>query len=452
MAQASSGICHCVPVTSWQLQRPARRIAGVDALVVGAGSAGAVAAITAARLGARVLLVEREGTLGGTSTAVLDTFYGFYTPGDRPRRVVDGVGGEVVRRLHEREAAFERPNTYGAGTGVTYNPEVLRAVWDELCREAGVEVLVHTSVVDVAVDEPGGTIAEVLLVSGTELLVVDPQVVIDASGDAVVAHLAGARSEGFADVDDPQAMTVTFTLGPVDEAAWGSVTRQDVLDLLEVAAARGYDLPRRDGSVHPTTVPGVHFVHMTKVADLDPRDPFALSEAERRGRAQAMEYTRFLADMVPGFGDAKPAWMSRRLGVRESRRVVGRYWLVRDDVLSGRRFPDAIAQAGAPIEVPGRGTGTDWAYVEGGATYDIPYRCLLPADLDGMLVAGRCLSASHDAHASARNMAQCMAMGQAAGTAAALAVDAETHPAGLDARAVRKQLVADGALLDGATA
>jgi ribulose 1,5-bisphosphate synthetase/thiazole synthase len=441
-----------VRVTSWRLQRSARRVSGVDVLVVGAGSAGAVAAVTAARQGVRVLLVEREATLGGTSTAVLDTFYGFYTPGTAPRRVVDGVGGEVVRRLHERDAAFERPNTYGAGTGVTYNPEVLRIVWDDLCRDAGVDVLVHTCVVDVAVDDPGRRVAEVLLVSGSELLVVDPRAVVDASGDAVVAHLAGARSEGFADVDDPQAMTVTFTLGPVDEAAWRSVARQDVLDLLEEAAGRGYDLPRRDGSVHATTVPGVQFVHMTKVADLDPRDPFALSEAERRGRAQAMEYTRFLADFVPGFGHAKPAWMSRRIGVRESRRVVGRYWLVRDDVLSGRRFPDGIAQAGGPIEVHGRGTGTDWAYVEGGATYDIPYRCLLPADLDGMLVAGRCLSASHDAHASARNMAQCMAMGQAAGTAAALAADAGIDPAGLDAQAVRKQLVADGALLDGATA
>lgn len=275
------------------------------------------------------------------------------------------------------------------------------------------------------------------------------RVVVDASGDAVVAHLAGARSEGWSDVADPQATTVTFTLSPVDQEAWSAVGRERFLDLVAEARADGYDLPRQDGSVHRTTVRGTQFVHMTRVTGHDPRDPFALAAAECEGRAQAMEYARFLRDRVPGFAAARVAWMSRRTGIRESRRVVGRYWLEREDVVAGRHFDDGIAQAGAPIEVHGPGGGTRWEFLDEGRTYQIPYRCLLPADLEWMLVAGRCLSASHDAHASARNMAQCTAMGQAAGTAAALAASTGTPPSSIDPGRLRDQLLAGGALLEG---
>ena len=415
-------------------------------LVVGSGAAGSPAAIAAARHGAHVVLVERDGTLGGTSTGVLDTFYGFYTPGTAPQRVVDGIGGEVVRRLSALDAAFERPNTYGAGTGITYNPDVLRTVWERLCRDAGVTVMLHATVVDVAAD--GRRCGPVLVSSGTELIAIEAAVVIDASGDAVVTHLAGGRSEGWSDVADPQALTSTFTMAPVDDARWGAVERAAFVELIAAAADDGYDLPRRDGSVHATTVAHTQFVHMTKVAGFDPRDPAALSDAEIDGREQVMEYARFLRDRVPGFEQAAISWMSRRIGIRESRRVIGRYWLERDDVLSSRRFDDAIARAGAPIERHGSGAGTDWEFLDEGRYYEIPYRCLLPADLDNVLVAGRCLSASHDAHASARNMAQCMAMGQAAGTAAALAVDGKLDPGAVDPDTLVRALVTDGALLD----
>lgn len=413
-----------------------------DVLVVGSGAAGTPAAVAAARHGADVILVEREGTLGGTSTGVLDTFYGFYTPGPEPRRIVDGIGAEVVRRLMSANAAFERPNTYGAGTGITYNPERLRVVWEQLCIEAGVDVLLHAAVVDARPDP------SVLVVSGSELFGIDANVVVDASGEAVVAHLAGGRSEGWSDVDDPQALTSTFTMSPVDTVRWSAVTREQLLEHIRAAIDDGYALLRRDGSVHATTVEGTQFVHMTKVAELDPRDPRALTKAEISGRLQAVEYARFLRDRVPGFEHADIGWLARRIGIRESRRVVGRYWLTREDVLAGRRFPDAISRAAAPIEHHGRGTDTDWRFLEAGSYYEIPMRCLLPADLDRVVVAGRCLSASHDAHASARNMAQCMAMGQAAGTAAAMAADAGASVSDVDAGQLRKTLIADGALLD----
>ncbi len=137
----------------WTFGRRSLDLGAVDVVVLGGGCAGVTAAVEAARTGASVLLIEREGTLGGTSTAVLDTFYGFYAPGNRATRVVGGLPWEVVERLTAADTAFERPNTYGAGVGVTYNPEVLRILWDDLAHEAGVQVLLHTALIDVEVAE-----------------------------------------------------------------------------------------------------------------------------------------------------------------------------------------------------------------------------------------------------------------------------------------------------------
>jgi hypothetical protein len=424
--------------------RAPTRLPAADVTVLGGGCSGVMAAVAAARQGAKVTLVEREGTLGGTSTAVLDTFYGFWAPGDDGPRVVDGLPGELVKRLIDAGHAFTRPNSYGAGTGVTYNAEVLRWLYDELCAEAGVRVLLHTSLTEVEVDR--GRPSRLLLTSGSELLELDPGIGVDCSGDAVLAHLSGAASEGFSDVANSQVMTTTFTMSPVHRGRFADLGRSGLLALLDDAIASGrYDLPRRDGSTHATTVPGVEFIHMTRISDHDPRDPVALSEAERIGRAQALEYARFLVDCVPGFESARITWLSRRIGIRESRRVRGRYWLERDDVVRGARFDDVIACGAAPIEEHAQGDGTRWEFL--GHVYDIPYRCLVPADVGGMLVAGRCFSASHDAHASARNMGQCMAMGQAAGTAAALAADVACEPASIDVAALQSRLLESGAVL-----
>ena len=173
--------------------------------------------------------------------------------------------------------------------------------------------------------------------------------------------------------------------------------------------------------------------------------PRALSAAERDGRRQAFEYARFLRDRVPGYEAAALGGLATQIGVRETRRVRGLYWLTREDVIRAAKFPDAIARCGAPIEEHHAGGDTRWEYLPDGETYDIPYRCLVPQDVDGVIVAGRCLSASHDAHASVRSIGQCLAMGQAAGTAAAMAGDGDFRS--IDTDALRKQLVALGAIL-----
>lgn len=217
--------------------------------------------------------------------------------------------------------------------------------------------------------------------------------------------------------------------------------------MAEAIASGGYDLPRKEGSIHITPVEGVMATNMTRVGDIDATDAEQLTRAEIEGRRQALAYARFLVERVPGYEKAALAGLSHQIGVRETRRIHGRYRLTRADVLGARAFDDAIARCGAPIEEHHAGGDTRWEYLPTGHTYDIPYRCLLPKDVEGLLVAGRCLSADHDAHASVRSMGQCMAMGQAAGTAAALAVRQDTMPSALSFAGLREKLISRGALL-----
>jgi FAD dependent oxidoreductase len=418
-----------------------------DVVVVGAGSAGSSAAISAGLEGARTLLIDRLAFMGGTSTAVLDTFYAFYTPGESPVRVVGGLGWEVVGRLTALGVAFERPNTYGAGTGVTYDPETLKVVWEEFAADAGVELLLHTWATGVRLADDRLEALRIWNKGGERW--VEAAVFVDASGDADVAAMAGAAYEDLATTGKVQSLSTLFRLANVDVARAAETKKADLWARMREAAATGrYNLPRLEGSWHRTPFDGVVMVHMTRIPNVDATDPVALTRAELEGRRQVREYHRFLRDCVPGFERSVVVATSPSIGVRESRRVIGDYQLTRDDVLSARRFDDEIALCGAPIEDHGTGGGTDWQYVAGGAVYGIPYRCLLPRGVEGLLVAGRCFSATHDAHASARSMATCMAMGQAAGTAAAVSARGGVTPRAIAPDDLRARLSAAGALLE----
>nr|WP_204249354.1 FAD-dependent oxidoreductase [Frondihabitans sp. PAMC 28766] len=337
--------------------------ASVDVLVVGGGSAGCTAAIAASRAGARVLLVERSGRLGGTGTAVLDTFYGFYTPGEN-RKVVGGIGDEVVAGLTARDAAFIRPNTYGAGGGVTYSPEVLVGVWDQLVTDAGVSVLFHALVIDVIPGSEAGSLSGVLVAGKNGLTRVSARYVVDASGDADVSSLAGAGFDGAETGEQVQALTTTFRLANVDEERSRSFPKEELFARMSEAAAAGrFDLPRQEGSIHRTPVAGVSLANMTRVEGIDPTDVWELSRAEVEGRRQVREYVRFLRSEIPGYEHAELVGLGLQIGIRESRRIQGDYRLTADDVLSARRFDDAIASCGAPIEDHSGGTDTVWKYI-----------------------------------------------------------------------------------------
>jgi FAD dependent oxidoreductase len=435
-------------------------IATVDVCVVGAGSAGSTAAISAARHGASVLLVDRLPFLGGTSTAVLDTFYGFYTPGTTAHRVVAGVGDDVIAALRRLGPVIERPNTYGAGTGVTYLAEHLKVAWEELVTGAGARVLLHA--VLQAVDVRGGRVSGLLLATRAGLARVSASVFVDASGDADLSAFAGFGFETAGELDPAQTLTTTFRMANVDLARRRTVSKAAFHALMADAAESGdYDLPRREGSDHITPVDGMIATVMTRLDScrrdaggriVNATDPWFLTEAEIAGRRQALEYVRFLVDRVPGYERASLVALGTQVGVRETRRVFGDARLTRDDVLAARQFDDAIGLCGAPIEDHHAGADTTWAYLPDGAAVGIPYGTLVVRDAANVLVAGRCFSATHDAHASVRSMAQCMAMGQAAGTAAAQAVRTGRDPRDIDVAALRGQLRSDGAILELAAA
>jgi hypothetical protein len=431
--------------------------ANVDVLVVGAGSAGCCAALAAREHGNRnVMLIERYGFPGGSSTQMLDTFYGFFTPGDEPRKVAGGIPDRVVDLLDRTNDIHLRPNTYGAGTGVTYNPERLKFVWDEMLTKAKVNVILHATVVDVETS-PDGRIRSVVIFTKRGFFRITAKRYIDTSGDADLCHWAGVPYEKAGDIDPAQTLTTTFRMSNVDSSKFEKSGGKKMLaDKMRVAVESGtHALPRKKGSAHTMVQDGCISTVAVRVADVEATDFEQLTAAEMEGRRQSFIYEAFFRDCVPGFQNSKIINLSTQIGVRETRRVYGEYRLTRDDCLKVSRFDDTVLLCGAPIEdhrkTPGAAKGDDetaWAYVPGSDAYDVPYRTLVPKGRDELWVAGRCFSATHDAHASCRSMAQTMSMGQAAGLAASISIDHDCSARQVPMKKLQDQLIELGAVLE----
>jgi hypothetical protein len=426
-----------------------------DVIVVGSGSAGATAAIAAARSGSKTLVLERLPFLGGASTAVLDTFYGFYTPGSESKKIVGGISDDVMVGLRKHSSWLERANTHGAGTGVTYHPEYLKVVWEDLVRTAGAEVLLNAWVQDVQAKE--NAICSLLVATKLGLREFTADVFIDASGDADICHFGGFDYELAGEIDPAQTLTTTFKLCNVDVARRKTLSKEDFHALMAAAAESGeYDLPRKEGSDHITPVDHMTATIMTRLPSysteggkvVNATDPELLSKAEMDGRKQAIEYINFLRDKVPGYENAQLSTFGTQIGVRETRRVQGEYRITRDEVLSAKQFDDQIGLCGAPIEDHHGGEDTAWAYLPDGQSVGIPWGTLIPKNSKNLLVAGRCFSATHDAHASVRSMAQCMAMGQAVGTAASMMAKDRKSPQEIPVAELQDRLRKNGAILD----
>jgi hypothetical protein len=429
-------------------------LAEVDVLVAGAGSAGCCAALAARESGRHsVMLVERYGFAGGSSTAVLDTFYGFFTPGEQPRKVAGGIPDRVVDALDRTGDILLRANTYGAGTGVTYNPERLKVVWDELLAAAGVRVLLH-SFICAAETRTDGTLASVVLATKRGLLRIKARRFIDASGDADLCHWANVPYERAGELEPAQTLTTTFRMCNVDlerfEAAGGKKMLKD--RMAKAVESGAHPLPRKDGSAHAMTLKGCIATVAVRVADVNALDPVELTAAETEGRRQAYVYERFLRDGVPGYGEAQIVALSTQIGVRETRRVYGEERLTRADCMNARRWDARVLLCGAPIEDHRKGQNggdeTAWAYVPGNAAYDVPYGTLVPKGRDELWAVGRCFSATHDAHASCRSMAQTMSMGQAAGLAADLSLTRGCGARDVPIAELQSRLLQLGAVLE----
>lgn len=423
-----------------------------DILVIGSGSAGSTAAIAASRGKHKVTLVERYGFPGGTSTQMLDTFYGFFTPSESPKKIVGGIPDRIVNALNDSGDVFLRPNTYGAGTGVNYNPEKLKQIWDRLLLKDGVQIFYHTTLV--GVESVGETSICIFFHKGIGFFSITAKRIIDASGDADYCHWAGIPYERAGEDTPAQSMTTTFRMANVEHGEYESAGGKKMLkDKMAEAYEKGtHPLPRKEGSAHEMCQPKCISTVAVKVVDLDPLDVEGITKAEIEGRRQAFIFEDFFRTEVPGYQNAKIIGLSHQIGVRETRRVHGNYRLTKQDCMSAKTFADQIFLCGAPIEDHRKGDGgeseTYWQYVPDGGVYGVPYGTIVPRKSVNTWVIGRCFSATHDAHASCRSMAQTMSMGQAAGLAAILSLDSEQDAQHVDVKKLQDSLLQIGQLLE----
>lgn len=421
-------------------ETPVRATASV--LVVDGGPAGVGAALAAASEGARTMLVERHGMLGGMWTA------GLVNPFFEAQR-----GGWLVPRLI---AALEQEGAWAPWRyAFTFEAETMRRVLEGLLCDAGVEFLYHSLCVEIIVE--GDRVRGVIIESkaGREAILAD--VVIDCTGDGDVAARGGAPFELGRDRDGlMQPMTLMFELEGTGQFSHESAPELfDRMTEALAASGLGYELPFGRVGYVPWVIalprPGaaaVQLTHVYRLNALKPEDVTRGTVKARRQIAEALEILR----RIPGLEGIRLAQSAAHIGVRESRRILGHYQLCLDDLARGARFEDAVATCGFGVDIhePAPGAGVPSGH---GATmhpYEIPYRCLVPRDVKGLLVAGRCISGTHEAHASYRVTGTCMATGQAAGLAAAQAVAADTSPDRVSGSALRQALTQRGVrLLEG---
>ncbi|MDO6602875.1 FAD-dependent oxidoreductase [Arenibacter palladensis] len=423
-----------------------------DILIIGSGSAGSTAAIAASDGRHKVTIVERYGFPGGTSTQMLDTFYGFFTPSDSPKKIVGGIPDRIVNALNQSGDIFLRPNTYGAGTGVNYNPEKLKLVWDSLLQESGVQILYHSTLV--GVEKVGETSTCIFFNKGNGFFSIIAKRVIDASGDADYCHWAGIKYERAGEKEAAQSMTTTFRMANVEQQEYEAAGGKKMLkEKMAEAYERGtYGLPRKEGSAHEMCQPKCISTVAVKVVDLDSLDVEGITKAEIEGRRQSFIFEDFFRAEVPGYQNAKIIGLSHQIGVRETRRVYGEYRLTKKDCMNAMTFEDQIFLCGAPIEDHRKSDKGDsetfWQYVPEGGAYGVPYGTIVPKESQNTWVVGRCFSATHDAHASCRSMAQTMSMGQAAGLAAKISLDTDQNAKNIDFNKLQNALIGVGAILE----
>jgi len=404
-----------------------------EVLVVGGGPAGVGAALSAARTGARTALVEHYGFLGGMWTAgLLNPILDHHGKG--------GIVQEIVDRLRAAGKLVE-------GARANFDTEYTKYMLDRMMAEAGVEVRLYRSAVETICDDDRvcGIVTESK--SGREALLAET--VIDCTGDGDVCARAGVPYSKGREADGlMQSVTLFFLLADVRYLQQRHGT--DIHDMLERAAREhglAYDVPYKTPSFFEQPLEGHTIVQLSHMYGCDGTDADDLTRAIVEGRQQVQDGVRVM-QYVPGLAGVELVSTAAQLGVRETRHIEGRYRLQEDDLLSGRRFEDGICVVRFNIDIHAvrPAAGTETIQIEGGKVepYHIPYRCLLPVNREHLLMAGRCISGSSVAHASYRVTGDCVAMGQAAGTAAALALRQGIAPSQLDPAILVRQLEADG--------
>ena len=433
-------------------------LAETEVLVIGGGPAGVAAAETAGRMGKDTWLIEKYGFCGGAAVAGLSgTICGMYMATDevdaQPEQVVFGFT-ERFRQALENKGGVTPPQLYGKTFTVTHDPLMWREVADDFLEQAGVTTLFHTAVTGVIMD--GDAFKGVVVESNAGQSIILSKQIIDASGDAAVVARAG-MDYYFGDDGRIQNPTMFFRYAGVDMDKYLAYYGDDTIcppkvteNILAANATGEYDLPRHKIWIFPTTRPTELMVNATRLAGQDGRtlnviDPIDFTEAEIFGRRQVRDYARFLNNYVPGCENAYVVDTGVEVGIRQTRSIVGVETLTNEDVVTCRKREDGICRTPWPIELhSGDKPKLHWLLND---YYDIPFHTLVPIVGENIIVAGRCLSAEHEALASARVTAQCFELGHAAGIAAVQAINTDSAIRDLNVADIRAIMIENGSSL-----
>ena len=440
------------------LTEPSRRtpvFGEFDVVVLGGGPAGIAAATAAARGGCSTLLIERYGFLGGMGTAAgVTNFCGLHANvHGEIRQVVHGVADDLLRRMRELGGLNEPHEVFGGKTAAqAYDNAALKIAADALVLSSGAQLLFHAQAVGVLM-RSASEIDALLIETRSGRQAVRARMFIDCSGDGDLAAHAGVPFEKGTSGEDMMYPSTMFRVNNVDPVRFGRDFK--LFDrLMEEAAARGVKFARKTPIIRPQKNPTEWRANVTQLANaeggpVDATDAVQLSAAEVEGRRQIVDFFRFLRESAPGFENAYILEIAPQVGVRETRRIVGDYRLTERDVLDCVSFPDTIGVNGWMIEEHVAGDiKLKWQDIPNSRGFNhLPWRMLLPRNVDNLLVAGRCGSMTHMGQSAARVSGGCFVMGQAAGTAAALAMVAGIRPRALDAGTLQDRLEADGAYL-----
>lgn len=450
------------------IQREPEVTALADVIVIGGGPAGIGAAIGAARKGAKTILVERYGFLGGNATASLVGPFMTSFSDDGRTQIIKGVFDDLVRRMEKMDGAIHPKNVrklssysgyrrHGHDHVTPFDPEVMKLVTMEMMEEAGVRVFLHTFLVDVI--QENGEIQGILIASKSGLQVLQAKIYIDCSADGDVAYRSGVPMKKGRQSDGlTQPMTLFFRMANIDDEAIDKYRNQHPEEgerlfstIIDDAREQGqWNVARDKIAMYKSPQDGVWRFNITRIQKLDGTKVEDLTRAEVEGRRQVFKLVKFFRRNLPGFENAILIDTAAQVGVRETRRITGEYELNLNDLIKPTHFPDQIALCSYPVDIHNP-IGND-----GGCTdkfnianiYQIPYRSLVPIKIENLLVAGRCISATHEALSAVRVMPPCFAMGQAAGVSAALCVEKDILPRHISVELIQKELLDQGAYLN----
>jgi hypothetical protein len=393
-----------------------------DVIVAGGGLSGVAAAVAAAREGAKVLLIEQHGYLGGMATAgLVNPFmpYAIWKANwqyDWQEKVNQGVFREILQKLYDLGGLHDNNQTF--------NEELLKLVLDRLMKEHKIKVLFHTFLSGVT--REGNEVKSITVTNKSGTTVYEASYYIDATGDADLSSLAGCEYRVGRDEDNLcQPMTLCFRLADVDKSKFNREnSRQAVNEKYREFKEKGLITnPREDVLTFAHMVEDVVHFNSTRIVKKLAVNAEDLTAAEIEAREQVYELYTFMKENIPGFENSKLLMSAPHIGIRESRRIVGEYTITQEDLLTVKKFEDSVARGTYPVDIHNpSGSGTILKDIPYGEYYTIPYRAMIPKGMDNLLVAGRPISSEHEAHSAYRIMPICTSIGEGAGTAAALAL------------------------------